>query len=548
MTLCLQVCLLAACSKEFSDPTGVQDDNYLEISFSRATRADLDANGAGNFSEGDRIGLYIDNGSETVYRELTYTSGEWQPRLRRSDFGSGELTLAAHHPARSDAADDPAHAAITIADNQDAGGFTASGLLFARQVIPTGSYRAAMTFTHALHRLQIRFEGERVSDLRIRSRMDGTVDLLTGKTSVTDGSFGWISPRRNSDGSYEAVIFPQTADAYRSEDGLLQITTAEREIVYKAPDLINGQDLERFEAGKQLTIKLNLTSQGDLEWANRKIWVYGIQAPEEGAWIKPFSQAISNYYLPWKEEYGWYDCNKLVPEAGGVDCNMCWAASASNLMHWWISRNRSYIDRYGKYQGPDDSYKPREKESEIFTCFKRAFLNEAGYTDAGVNWFIHGTTNDLPYWNHYNEGGYFKDVFPEGVRLCSNIGGLGKERFNETIKNALANNMALALSNGPVLHSHAETIWGVEFDGNGDVSAIYLVDNNDLDQFEANGIGCGRFEVTYEKLQEGATYTCYKSGFIANNYSITINRLFVLSLGQEYWEQYFEKQASQAGA
>lgn len=94
----LLICLLAACNNEPLDPTGGPNDNYLEISFSRTTRADLDGNGAGNFSEGDRVGLYIDNGSETRYRELTYTSGEWQPRLRRSEFGEGELILAAHYP------------------------------------------------------------------------------------------------------------------------------------------------------------------------------------------------------------------------------------------------------------------------------------------------------------------------------------------------------------------------------------------------------------------------------------------------------------------
>lgn len=35
-------------------------------------------------------------------------------------------------------------------------------------------------------------------------------------------------------------------------------------------------------------------------------------------------------------------------------------------------------------------------------------------------------------------------------------------------------------------------------------------------------------------------------GYIEDNRSITINSLFLLSLGQEYWEQYFAKQEQNA--
>lgn len=41
--------------------------------------------------------------------------------------------------------------------------------------------------------------------------------------------------------------------------------------------------------------------------------------------------------------------------------------------------------------------------------------------------------------NPINNAGYFKDIFPDGVKLCKNIAGLGKETFNNTIKDALLN-------------------------------------------------------------------------------------------------------------
>lgn len=551
----LLICLLAACNNEPLDPTGGPNDNYLEISFSRTTRADLDGNGAGNFSEGDRVGLYIDNGSETRYRELTYTSGEWQPRLRRSEFGEGELTLAAHYPVLPETAADPTHAAFTLADNQSAEGFAASDLLFARQSIPADSYRATMTFTHALHRLRVEIQGEGVSTPNLRSRMSGTVDLLTGTVSVAEDSFGWITPRKNADGTYEAVIFPQSTEAYRGDEGLLTFKTADRDVVYQAPDLLDGSDFNEFQPGKQVTLRLNLKSSGDLKWANRKVWFSGIQAPEESAWKQYFLNTGYEYYcLPWKAEYGWYDCKKVTPTGGEPDGMMCWAASASNMLHWWIDRNKSYIDRYGdRYTGPDYTYPHEEKaqESDIFAHFADAFANEAGFIDAGLNWFLHGTTDRLPPRDKLYDGGYFKEVFPDGVRLATAVNGLSRERFNETIKDAFLQNKAVGLTEGlKTTSSHAVTIWGAEFDENGDVSAIYLVDNNDRGNFEAYGIGCRRYDIYYDTYPgTTATCTCYRYKYNGNWSSLrTIYQLFLLSLGQEYWEQYFAAQGQPAVA
>lgn len=74
MLLSLLLGLLGACTTEKTDPAADRLDDYLQLTFSAIeTRADLDENGAGSFSEGDRIGLFIDNGTSTEYRELTYT-------------------------------------------------------------------------------------------------------------------------------------------------------------------------------------------------------------------------------------------------------------------------------------------------------------------------------------------------------------------------------------------------------------------------------------------------------------------------------------------
>ena len=162
-------------------------------------------------------------------------------------------------------------AEFTLAADQSAEGLAAADLLFAQRSLPAGSNRAELSFTHAMHRLRIELSVE------LRSRMKGSLELLTGGLTPAD-EFGWITPRRNADGSYEAVIFPQSVEAFRSDEGLLRITTSEREIIYKAPEQLDGAPLERFEAGKQLTLRK--PSGGDSELANRSLWVYGLSVPD----------------------------------------------------------------------------------------------------------------------------------------------------------------------------------------------------------------------------------------------------------------------------
>lgn len=49
------------------------------------------------------------------------------------------------------------------------------------------------------------------------------------------------------------------------------------------------------------------------------------------------------------------------------------------------------------------------------------------------------------------------------------------------------------------------TIWGIEFDDNGDVAYMYMADNNDRESYESRGIGCLRLQIVYEPLPEGGT-------------------------------------------
>lgn len=141
-------CMSAACTSELDESISELNGIYLDLNFTTAeTRANLNPDGTGSFSEGDKIGLYINNNTSVEYREVTLTNGIWQPRLRRSDFGEGPLTLSAHYPILPDDGSEGTERVIPIAADQTAEGYAASDLLFARKELAAGDNRAAMTFT-----------------------------------------------------------------------------------------------------------------------------------------------------------------------------------------------------------------------------------------------------------------------------------------------------------------------------------------------------------------------------------------------------------------
>ena len=61
-----------------------------------------------------------------------------------------------------------------------------------------------------------------MSTVSVRSLLSGTFDLLTGNVSGVGGEYSWITPKDNGDGTYMAVILPQSTSAYQSGDGLVK--------------------------------------------------------------------------------------------------------------------------------------------------------------------------------------------------------------------------------------------------------------------------------------------------------------------------------------
>lgn len=137
--------------------------------------------------------------------------------------------------------------------------------------------------------------------------------------------------------------------------------------------------------------------------------------------------------------------------------------------------------------------------------------------------------------------GFFKDVFPEGKYLGESLPGSSKELFNQKVKNALDNGKAIGFS--AVYSSgrgHAMTIWGVEYDSNGFISAIYYADNND--GYMSDKAGCIRKRVRYLEIPVTSTVSTTSTQFessISGTF-FPIIQVYSVSLGQEQWEEYLK--------
>lgn len=585
ISLCIPAWLFAACSTDREETAPTPNDGYLELTFTRLeTRADLEDDGSGTFTEGDKIGLFIDNGTEIQYRELAYSSGSWQPRLKRAEFGDGALRLAAHYPADAADREDPEQAEFHVAENQTASGFAATDLLFAQKTLDAGNYRADMRFSHALHRLRIRIaNAEETTAVKVRSTTSGTVNLLTGETVPDKNQYGWIEPRPNGAGTFEAVIFPQETAPYQSGDGLLKITSGEREIVYLVPETIEGTPFTEFEAGKQTTIRLSVKEEPS-DLANKTLWVYGVNAPDfpgkenvpiypsyqetfpMGEWFRNSGQSYENQYLTWSEDCGWYDCNKSM-NYDEDDGNLCWAASASNLLIWWMVHNKAYIEAYDKefdrdvtspstgrlFERPEPEFKPlyfngETNRAPVFEFFKGLFNNRTSWNTAGVNWFITGNTDLLASSSKITGfPGFFHGVFPQKTAIAvDSPQSPNSKQFNDFIIDALLNRKALGFNvydyAGKGTGNHAMTIWGAEFDENGMVSHIYYCDNN-LSNQDANGAMILRRKIVYitdSSIPElGTTEYTYLQRLDAEDGSpqakAKITRLCAVDLRQDIW-------------
>lgn len=289
------------------------------------------------------------------------------------------------------------------------------------------------------------------------------------------------------------------------------------------------------------------------------IWVKGINGPvmgEGGDFHKEITQGGKNTYVmytvPYSSGDGWYDVNKT--RSGGntdIDKNLCFAAVSSNMLHWWFDQNIENVDRYIEKNGDiiranrklsdlKTSFESQEN-SEIFELYKVLYgYNERGfYSDLLMDLFINGYTPKTNGGTNIesddlipnNNGGFFYDVF-KGEKLTDRTYGGNYESLSNLLKEILGNGGIVGLSHKVFSKSnHIVTLWGAEYDLNGNLKAVYISDSDDQDErnvgmkrYEIRNVG-GRAKVSTNETDRSA--------------GAEVGYLHILYLGTNQWNDYF---------
>lgn len=538
-----------ACSSEENSELYSSDNIDFKVSVSSLSRVAMQTDGSGDFQAGDEVALwgYESQPDKIQDRTLLHCEGErWTSSLSWKDWGKVPHFYAVW-PAvtRMELWEGACWYVHRVSLNQSVDeNFLSSDLLVA-DVEAVKHCPVRLDFRHVMSRVTVNvrnikevFSSEEQSQVQVyvHGYLSGRC-VLSGRGVKAEDETGWIQAHRmKEEGCFEALVFPGGLASFRT-DGWIKIVAGNRELLYNAPESIGNE----LESGKQVTVNLQLKSQ-EIVPEEPIWWVDGVQPSDKWRFDSPV------YRMAWTEGCGWFDCNKLNASDGSAtgDGRTCWEASSSNLMHWWLNMNRSYVERYVEYkrqQNPTFSIPmayPDSKHSEIYQNFKTRFGNKSGYVVSGVNWFLSGICNRVMYPQDMPElenAGFFFEVFGRNslARQYGN-GYMTKEEFNNAIKLAKKQGMAVGLDIFIQGGGHAVNLWGAEFDEKGEVSTIYLVDNND----GSLGDWVYKAKIVYEKdASSGALFT-YMKWVYNESLKIKIMDLVLLDKGISYWKSFFE--------
>lgn len=541
------LCTVACSSDENFDQSSLENIDF-RVSLAGQSRVAIQKDGSGDFQVGDEVALrvYESQLDKLQDKTLLHCEGKrWTSFLYWKDWeGTPHFYAVWPSATQIELWEGTCWYVHRVNQNQSSEkDFLSSDLL----VADTEGQRYSpvnLDFRHAMSRVTVNVRNmeESLSDEE-RKQMQVYVHgyllgrfVLSGNAVQAADETGWIQAFPMEEGSFVALVVPGEMERFRTE-GWIKIVAGNRELVYNAPESIGSS----LESGKQVTVNLQLKSE-EVVPEEPVWWVEGVQPSDQWEYEAPV------YRMPWRQNCGWFDCNKLDARDTSPtgDGKTCWEASSSNLMHWWLNANRSYVERYLEYKrrlNPEFSIPsayPDSKHSETYQGFKNRFGNKSGYIVSGVNWFLSGICNRVMYPQDVPEqenAGFFFDVFGRNslVKQYGN-GYMTKEEFNNAIKLARKQGMAVGLDIFIQGGGHAINLWGAEFDEKGEVSTIYLVDNNDGNL----GDWMYKAKIVYEQdASSGALFT-YMKWVYNEDLKIKIMDLVLLDKGTSYWESFFK--------
>lgn len=538
---------VASCTKSRQEnriPPSGSDAVEWEMAWeSPHSRAVINTDGSGAFQEGDTIVVYARNLANGTVKHYTLNllSGEWTPKVRWEEVGD-EVLFTAWYAERAAALHQAAQTASdyrhTLAVSQGEQGYGNSDLLCAQTRGQKGE-KVQLTFAHALHRLKLILESkdgsytaEQLQQAEVQVMSPCQIPfLLSDGTRQTPSDYRWISPWRQDNSTWTALVCPQQVETMSAE-GWIRIRLGGQETTVKVPETVNGQPFVGLEAGKELTYRLNVQKESAPDaFAGTTRWVYGLQEPDDAQWNADRTQ------LAWTDGCGWFDCNKVNPSdvTAGGDGLMCWAAAASNLIHWWLRQN-SETAAVQTYTGPN--VVPEDMlHSEIFQLFKNHFSNTGEYPIKAINWFFNGVFQRKIYDTDPVDpaAGFFRTQL--GIRsLGAEYSGadMARDKFNTLVKQALVSRQGIlfVVNLGRAWSTHAVTLWGATFDEDGWIKTLYMVDNND-GRYDARGT-IRTMEVKYLPYSDSNPELYPYVPNSVGDFTIRIESLCTLSLGQEW--------------
>ncbi len=205
---------------------------------------------------------------------------------------------------------------------------------------------------------------------------------------------------------------------------------------------------------------------------------------------------------------GWYDANKIDNNDGDADDNMCYAASASNLIAWWQD------SEYGKATAGTPTSIDAIWQRYV-SAIKPEYYTDGGDPGCAINWWISGvyapthkmgetTSAGVNEWDrfyadeisnddyssplthfdgyYFDEYGLTRDNLEDFITDVWNIGTSEQTatelslQFYEILNEGGGISLSIANSEGL---EHAITLWGAEYD-EGKLVKLWLTDSDDL--------------------------------------------------------------------
>ncbi|MCK3984624.1 Mac family protein [Streptococcus suis] len=343
------------------------------------------------------------------------------------------------------------------------------------------------------------------------------------------------------DGAVEMKVDRGTENVVSRNDK--EVTTSEKNQieVTETKEILN-QTSYQTESGEQRQI----------------IWAHGITPPameQSGGFVKEKYGDYLNYTAPFEAGKGYYDTNKSL-NASFIDLNLCFAAVSSNMVHWWLEQNSSYVERYLKEKNSTvnvgENYAitdlrryinsfQNQQNSRVFDMFKTyyGYRTNGFVSDALVDLFINGYKPKAQGGVNLEDsqlvpdsrGGFFYDVFKE-KKLTNRIFSGSYERFGEDVRTVLESKGLLGLTYRTLGYAtHIVTVWGAEYDNQGKIKAVYITDSDD----QQEQIGLKRMGITRDASGNPRLNNHMKN----NSAGALLDYVHTIRLGQDLWEEYF---------